>query len=333
LQKISANIGDIYNKSKYSLMKKLNIVFAGTPAFSVPSLAALYNSDHNIIAVYTQPDRPKGRGLKLHASEVKTWALEHNLPIYQPLNFKASQDLDILRTLKPDLVVVVAYGLILPQSFLDIPKFGCVNVHASILPRWRGAAPIQYALLHGDNETGVSIMQLDAGMDTGPVFCNANCSINLTDNAQILHDKLAVLGCAPLLTTVDAIAADTAIAVAQDHTKASYAHKIDKSLARIVWSEAADTIYNKIRALQAWPVAFTSIGDMVIKIYEAEMLTTPANTNYGSIISIDNSGIKVAVHGGVINIKTLQFPGGKVLAVKDWINAQHKLIKVGDILC
>lgn len=302
-------------------MKKLSIVFAGTPVFGLASLQALAKSGHEILAVYTQPDRPAGRGRKLQASEIKIWAQAQNIPVFQPENFKDEQTVAQLAALKPDLMVVIAYGLILPRKVLAIPRLGCVNVHASLLPRWRGAAPIQYAILKGDAESGVTIMQMDAGMDTGNMLRTAHCVIEPQDTAQHLHDKLALLAIEPLLETLDALANHTAKPIQQAHELASYAGKINKEDARINWQTTAIEIDRQIRAFNPWPVAFTQNADETIRVYQAKVEPFSQNVEPGTIIRIDKNGILVSCAKDAICIERFQFAGGKVLAVADWMNA------------
>ncbi len=313
-------------------MKSLNIVFAGTPAFAIPSLQAIANSPHNLIGIYTQPDRPAGRGQQLQISAVKEWALAHNVPVHQPLNFKDQQAVQELSSSKPDLMIVIAYGLILPVSVLSIPRFGCINVHASILPRWRGASPIQHAILHGDTKSGVTIMQLDAGMDTGDVLEIRECLLKGNETATVLHDQLAELAIAPLLDTVNKIAAGQISAQAQDHQLATYAPKILKEHAKIQWDKTATEIEQQIRAFNPWPIAYTQTQDINLRIYKAKIADTTKSYTPGEIIEISKEGLLVATGSKGLLIEQLQFPGGKVITVNDWINAGRKYLQVGMIL-
>lgn len=313
-------------------MKSLNIVFAGTPAFAIPSLQAIANSPHNLIGIYTQPDRPAGRGQQLQISAVKEWALAHNVPVHQPLNFKDQQAVQELSSSKPDLMIVIAYGLILPVSVLSIPRFGCINVHASILPRWRGASPIQHAILHGDTKSGVTIMQLDAGMDTGDVLEIRECLLKGNETATVLHDQLAELAIAPLLDTVNKIAAGQISAQAQDHQLATYAPKILKEHAKIQWNKTATEIEQQIRAFNPWPIAYTQTQDINLRIYKAKIADTTKSYTPGEIIEISKEGLLVATGSKGLLIEQLQFPGGKVITVNDWINAGRKYLQVGMIL-
>ncbi|MDQ1362586.1 MAG: methionyl-tRNA formyltransferase [Pseudomonadota bacterium] len=239
--------------------EKLRIIFAGTPEFSVPPLQALIDSPHDVVAVYTQPDRPAGRGRKLTPSPVKELALAHNIPVFQPVNFKAEEDRHALAALKADLMVVVAYGLILPQVILDAPRLGCINIHASLLPRWRGAAPIQRAILAGDTETGITIMQMEAGLDTGPMLHIECCPIAPDDTGSRLHDKLMALGAQALMKSLPGLISGTLRAEKQNDALACYAAKLQKSEALINWQDDAEKIYRQIRAFNAWPVAQTPL--------------------------------------------------------------------------
>lgn len=302
-------------------MSRLNIVFAGTPEFGIPCLDALASSPHHLQAIYTQPDRPAGRGRKLQPSAVKSWGVSHELPIYQPLNFKEAHTVEELSALKPDVLVVIAYGLILPKKVLSIPRLGCINVHASLLPRWRGASPIQQAILQGDSQSGVTIMQMDVGMDTGDMLAKISCSISPDETAGSLHDKLAQIAAEPLLATLEALAKGSAKATPQDNSFATYAGKINKEHAAIDWQKPADVIDRLIRAYNPWPIAYTHAGNDVIRIHQAKILPTLSNALPGTILAIDKSGLQVATHDNIISIQRLQFPGGKVISIADLINS------------
>ncbi|MGL5741774.1 MAG: methionyl-tRNA formyltransferase [Legionella sp.] len=302
-------------------MSQLNIVFAGTPAFGLPCLDALLHSSHHLQAIYTQPDRPAGRGRKLQASAVKELALQHQLPIYQPLNFKTPEAIAELAALKPDILIVIAYGLILPKAVLEIPRLGCVNVHASLLPRWRGASPIQSAILHGDLETGVTLMQMDVGLDTGSMLCKVTCPISETETATSLHDKLAQIAAQPLLKVLDELANETAKPELQNNELATYASKINKEDARINWQQTALEIDQKIRAFNPWPIAYTSLGEHIIRIHQAKVITMTLNQPPGTIVHIDKKGMLVATGGQGILVEKIQFPGAKVISIVDWLNS------------
>ena len=309
----------------------MNIVFAGTPAFCLPCLDALGQSTHTLQAVYTQPDRPAGRGRKLHASAVKEWAQDHRIPLFQPLNFKQNETIDQLSALKPDLMIVIAYGLILPRGVLDIPRLGCINVHASLLPKWRGASPIQHAILEGDSETGVTIMQMDTGMDTGPMLARVTCLIGM-DTAGQLHDRLAQMAVKPLLMTLDALSSGSIQAKNQDNQQATYAQKINKEDAIINWHASATTIDRKIRAFNPWPIAYTHAGETVMRIYQSDIISQQHSEQPGTILSIEKNGILVAAGEQAILVKHIQFPGGKAMAVADWLHAQRDQLYVGLVL-
>lgn len=301
----------------------LKIVFAGTPAFGIPSLDLLNHSKHILKAVYTQPDRPAGRGQGMQSSAVKTWALAHQIPIVQPLHFKDSDTLETLKALKPDVLVVIAYGLILPESVLQIPRFGAINVHASLLPRWRGASPIQHAILYGDSQTGVSIMQMDKGMDTGAVFTEVGCPIDKGETALSLHDKLAQLAPKPLLDILNTLI-DTPITPSpQDDTAVTYAPKILKTDAKINWQQTATEIDRKIRAFTPWPIAFTHMGETLIRIHEAIPVLTKSTASPGTVLKALPSGLYVACKENILCIKKIQFPGGKMVTIQDCLNSNR----------
>ena len=309
----------------------MNIVFAGTPAFALPALCELFKSEHKIISVYTQPDRPAGRGRKLQVSPVKAWALENNVPIHQPLNFKTQDERETLKSLQPDVMVVIAYGLILPKEVLEIPRFGCINVHASLLPAWRGASPIQHAILHGDSVSGVSIMQMDAGMDTGAVYTKEPCTITKTDNSATLHDKLAKISAKPLLQVINSLVTQDLKPCVQNDNLASYAPKISKSDAEVNWHKSSAEIDCLIRAYNPWPVAYSTLNEEQVRIHRATVGSKISNEPPGTIIAIDKNGILVTTGDGSLLIEKLQFPGKKVLAVADWLNANSTKINVGMI--
>lgn len=309
----------------------MRIVFAGTPEFGIPSLKALAQV-HEIVGIYTQPDRPAGRGRKIQASCIKEWGIQNHIPIYQPLNFKDPTAVSELDKLKPDVMVVIAYGLILPHSILNLPKFGCVNVHASLLPRWRGASPIQHAILYGDKESGVSIMQMDKGMDTGPVYTEVKCPIHPADTANDLHDRLATMSVEPLLHTLNGLSAGTIKAKPQEDALATYAPKINKQDALIKWDKPANEINQQIRAFNPWPVAYTSNYHSLLKVYEAEIVERSTIKKPGIILAIDKNGLLISTGENDLLVKKIQFPGGKVLTVQQWLNANNKELQIGDIL-
>jgi methionyl-tRNA formyltransferase len=299
----------------------MNIVFAGTPDFSVPALQALLDSPHDVVAVYTQPDRPSGRGRKTSASPVKQLALQNGLAVYQPVSLKSAEAQQALAALQPDLMVVIAYGLILPAAVLTLPRLGCINVHASLLPRWRGAAPIQRAILAGDHETGVCLMQMDAGLDTGPVFASARCPIEADDSGSRLHDRLAQQGAQLLSDNLAAIERGELAAVPQDDALACYASKLEKAEARIDWTMAADEIMRRIRAFNAWPVAETRYGDRQLRIWDARVIACAADALPGTVLVADKEGVEVACGKDCLQILKLQLPGGRAVSAGEFVNA------------
>jgi methionyl-tRNA formyltransferase len=307
---------------------RLRLVFAGTPEFAAHHLNALIESgEHDIVAVYTQPDRPAGRGKKPTPSAVKHRAEQAGLPVYQPLNFRNEEDRAALAVLQPDIMVVVAYGLILPQAVLDIPRLGCLNVHASLLPRWRGAAPIQRAIEAGDQETGVTIMQMEAGLDTGPMLNKASCEIRGDDTAASLHDRLAELGGPALLSTLRAAAAGMIEAEAQDDSLSNYASKIEKGEAEIDWSLDAATLDRRIRAFIPFPICYTPLNGERVRIWQAHPESEEGVP--GSILRADKNGILVACGTGSLNIQRLQLPGGKQLSAQEVLNARAEQFQPG----
>ena len=312
----------------------LRIVFAGTPDFAAESLKALLQSgEHEVIAVYTQPDRPAGRGRELKASPVKELALARKLPVLQPLNFKDSSIVAELAALEPDLMVVAAYGLILPRSVLDIPRLGCLNVHASLLPRWRGAAPIQRAILAGDRETGITIMQMEEGLDTGPMRLRMSCPISASDTAGSLHDRLALLGGEALVAALELLEEGELPAEKQDDSQATYATKLSKEEARLDWTRPAAELDRAVRAYNPVPVAFTTLGEHTLRVWEASATDATTTAPPGMIIAAGREGLSVACGGGsVLCIETLQLPGGKPLSILQLLNARRDQLAPGQIL-
>jgi methionyl-tRNA formyltransferase len=310
----------------------LRIVFAGTPAFASDYLSALLQSKHQVIAAYTQPDRPAGRGKKLSPSPVKTVALENRIPVYQPPSLRNAAAQEELASVEPDIMVVVAYGLILPQAVLDFPRYGCLNVHASLLPRWRGAAPIQRAIEAGDRETGVTIMQMDAGLDTGPMLARASCPIDASDTAGSLLDRLAELGKEPLLKVLDQLARGTAEAVPQDDALATYASKIDKSEADVDWQLDAQTLDRKIRAFNPFPVAYSHLRDQRIKFQRAKTHDTATGDNAlpGTILSVGDQGVLIQCGEGSLLAEELQLPGKRPMTAREVLLGNRGLFAPGE---
>ncbi|WNC72411.1 methionyl-tRNA formyltransferase [Thalassotalea psychrophila] len=318
------------------MSKPLDIIFAGTPHFAAEHLQALIDSKHNVKAVYCPQDKPAGRGKKLTACAVKQLALEHNIPVEQPLNFKNETEQLTLNNYQADVMVVVAYGLLLPQVILDTPKLGCVNVHGSLLPRWRGAAPIQRSLEMGDNETGVTIMQMDKGLDTGAMLLTASCPITNIDTSATLYEKLALLGPKALLETMNQMALGTHTAKPQDNNLANYAKKLSKDEAELDWSLSAEILDRKIRAYQPWPFAQITFNDNGkehrIKVWQAQPLTTESNKPAGTIVHVDKTGITVATGQGCLKLTSLQLPGKKALAVADILNGRADWFIVDNLI-
>ncbi len=314
----------------------LRIIFAGTPEFAAEHLKTLLSNHHQVIAVYSQPDRPAGRGKKLTASPVKEVALAHNIPVYQPLNFKSPEAVAELAALNADLMVVVAYGLILPKVVLDTPRLGCINVHASLLPRWRGAAPIQRAIEAGDSETGITIMQMDVGLDTGDMLIKASCPILPEDTGGSLHDKLINCGAPALLEALRQIASGTTTAEKQDDSQSNYAPKLSKEEAALDWQLSAQELERKVRAFNPFPVAHTKPAgvddDQRIRVWSAQASGKTVDATPGSITKISNEGVWIACKEGQLILEQLQFPGKKAMNIGEILRGHPDLFKVGDQL-
>lgn len=310
----------------------MNTIFAGTPEFALPSLQALLESGYQVVAVYTQPDRPKGRGRHLLMSPIKQLALEKNLPVCQPITLRNVDEQKKLAAWKADLMVVVAYGLILPQAVLAIPPLGCINVHASLLPRWRGAAPIQRAILAGDEETGISIMQMDEGLDTGQVLQEVSCKIEQADTSQTLQDRLAKLGAQALLASLNNIEQGNYQLKPQDNHGTTYARKIDKAEAEIDWSQNADVIARMIRAFNPKPVAYTFLGALLLRVWAAKVLDQTSNNPPGTILRVGDQGIDVMTGKGSLRLLQLQLPGGRCLPASALLHSKSHLFNVGALL-
>lgn len=301
----------------------LSLVFAGTPEFSVPALEALVGSRHRVLAVYTQPDRPAGRGQQVTMSAVKQCALNHQLPVEQPQTLKDPAAVERLARYQADLMIVVAYGLLLPKTVLDTPRLGCVNIHASLLPRWRGAAPIQRAIQAGDKESGVTIMQMDVGLDTGPMLLERVTPIDARETGSSLHDRLSILGAEAILEAIDAIAAGVAKPVEQPKEGATYAAKIRKEEALIDWSKSAVEIDRHVRAFNPWPIAETRWNGQQLRVWEAVPLDEKASAAPGTVIATNSDGIDVATGDGTLRLTRVQAAGRKAMPAADFLRANR----------
>ncbi|MCT8607116.1 methionyl-tRNA formyltransferase [Glaesserella parasuis] len=316
-------------------MKKLNIIFAGTPDFAATHLQALLNSEHNVIAVYTQPDKPAGRGKKLQASPVKQLAEAHHIPVYQPKSLRKEEAQAELQALNADVMVVVAYGLILPEAVLKAPKYGCLNVHGSLLPRWRGAAPIQRSIWAGDTETGVTIMQMDIGLDTGDMLHKVTTPILATETSASLYTKLAELAPPALLEVLNGLTSGQFKPEKQQDEQANYAEKLTKEEAKLDWNMTACQLERNIRAFNPAPMAYLTLMvnevEERIKVYQAEVLPHQEKA-VGTVLAVDKNGIQIATQQGVLNITQLQPAGKKPMSVQDFLNGRGDWFKVGSVL-
>ena len=308
----------------------MRIVFAGTPEFAAQHLQALLDAGRQIVAVYTQPDRPAGRGQKLMPSPVKQLALQHGIAVYQPQTLRDPAAQAELAALAPDLMVVVAYGLILPQVVLDTPRLGCINSHASLLPRWRGAAPIQRAIEAGDASSGVTVMQMEAGLDTGPMLLKVTTTITAEDTGGSLHDRLAQLGSAAVVEAVTKLAAGELRGEVQDDSLATYAHKLNKDEARLDWSRPAVELERLVRAFNPWPICHSTLNGEALKVHAAQL--GEGQGAPGSVLAADKSGLTVACGEGALRLTRLQLPGGKPLSFADLYNSRREQFAPGLVL-
>ncbi|AUU87978.1 methionyl-tRNA formyltransferase [Enterobacteriaceae bacterium ENNIH3] len=310
----------------------LRIIFAGTPDFAARHLDALLSSEHQIVGVFTQPDRPAGRGKKLMPSPVKVLAEEKGIPVFQPVSLRPRENQQLVADLQADVMVVVAYGLILPKAVLEMPRLGCLNVHGSLLPRWRGAAPIQRSLWAGDTETGVTIMQMDVGLDTGDMLYKLSCPITAEDTSATLYDKLAQLGPQGLLATLTQIATGTATPEIQDETQVTYAEKLSKEEALLDWSLPAEQLERCIRAFNPWPMSYFVIEDQPVKVWKASVINSQAKADPGTIIEANKQGIQVATAEGILNLESLQPAGKKAMNAQDLLNSRREWFTPGNRL-
>lgn len=310
----------------------LRILFAGTPAFAEVVLRALLNANYQIAAVYTQPDRPAGRGLKLNISPVKQFATEHGLTVAQPASLKDGYQIEKIKNYQADVMVVAAYGLLLPQEVLSAPKYGCINIHPSLLPRWRGPAPIPRTIMAGDSISGVTIMQMDSGLDTGDILLKEQYVLEPDETSQTLHDRLAEVGANALLKTLSQLQTGALSPEAQDSAMATYAHKLSKEEALIDWQLPAIEIERMIRAFNPWPVAYTSWKNQNLRIWQAKVINHEETSDPRTILAASNKGIDIATGRGILRLLKLQLPGGKVVAVNDFYNAKQADIKIGEHL-
>ena len=310
----------------------MRLVFAGTPDFAATALKALIAAGHTIVGVYSQPDRPAGRGRKLQPSPVKQVALDHEIPVFQPETLKTAEAQKQLADLKPDVMIVAAYGLILPKAVLDIPTHGCLNIHASLLPRWRGAAPIQRAIAAGDAETGITIMQMDEGLDTGAMLLKSLTAIDTSDTGGSLHDRLAELGGKAIIEALELLKKGELTGEPQNDDLACYASKLSKTEGHIDWATDATAIERLIRAFNPWPGTYTDLGDQRIRIHEARALVTDSDAFPGTVVHRDRDGIDIACGNGTLRITRLQLPGSRAQSVNDLINGGKELLMPGQEL-
>lgn len=297
----------------------MKIIFMGTPEFAVPCLQKIIDEGHEVLAVVTQPDKPKGRGKKLSMPPVKELALKHDIDVYQPIKAREESFVNKLKEINPDLIVVVAFGQILPKSILDIPKFGCVNVHASLLPKYRGAAPLNWVIINGEEKTGVTTMYMDVGLDTGDMILKSEIPLDDEITAGELHDKMMIDGADVLKETIELIAQGKAPREKQNDDETCYSPIMDKSLGNINWSKPAKDIHNLIRGVNPWPSAYTTYGDQTMKIWKTKVLNKNSDKVPGTILKVDKDGLEVSTGQGVIQINEIQMSGKKRMIVSEYI--------------
>ncbi|MBT8434235.1 MAG: methionyl-tRNA formyltransferase [Gammaproteobacteria bacterium] len=301
----------------------LRIIYAGTPEFAVPALESLQRSEHRLVAVYSQPDRPAGRGRKMQQSPVKKFALAHDLPVFQPTSFGEGSAVEDLRALNADLMVVAAYGLLLPPVVLEAPRLGCINIHASLLPRWRGASPIQQAILAGDETSGVTLMKMDQGLDTGAMIASRSIVIDPTWNASDLHDSLSPLGAGLLLESLDNIEQALQQAQVQDESLATYAPRLTKQQAEVDWNKPVQTLLREIRAFNPWPVSYTFLDDDRLRLWSARINTDVEPGLPGHVAAHDTDGVYISCGKGVLQLTELQFAGRNKCSAAQALNARN----------
>lgn len=308
----------------------MNIVFMGTPDFAVPTLEGLIKAGHNISLVVTQTDKKQGRGKKVLAPPVKIKAIEHGIEVFQPFNVNSDESVNKIVNSKPDIIIVIAYGQILKEKILNLPHYGCINVHASLLPKYRGAAPINWAIINGEKKTGITIMYMEKGLDTGDMILKKEIDIKEDDTAGVLHDKLMVMGSETLLEAIDEISKGTNSITPQENEKSTYAPLMDKKLGHINWNEEATTIKNLIRGVTPWPGAYFIYKDQKVKIFDVEVIESSDCSNPGTVINVDGTGILVNTKNNCILIKEIQFPSKKRVKVREFLKGND--FKVGTTL-
>lgn len=301
----------------------MKIVFMGTPEFAVPCLQKIIDEGHEVVAVVTQPDKPKGRGKKLAMPPVKELALKYDIPVYQPLKAREESFVDTLKEMNPELIVVVAFGQILPKSILDIPKYGCVNVHASLLPRYRGAAPLNWVIINGEEKTGVTTMYMDEGLDTGDMILKSEIPLDDEITAGELHDKMMIDGSKVLKETIDLIEKGEAPREKQSNEDTCYSPIMNKSLGNIDWNKSAIDIHNLVRGINPWPSAYTTYEGQTMKIWKTKVIDKNSDKDPGTIISVDKEGINVSTSEGIVQIKEIQISGKKRMEVPEYIKGNN----------
>lgn len=301
----------------------MKIVFMGTPEFAVPCLQKIIDEGHEVIGVVTQPDKPKGRGKKLAMPPVKELALKYDIPVYQPLKAREESFVDTLKEMNPELIVVVAFGQILPKSILDIPKYGCVNVHASLLPRYRGAAPLNWVIINGEEKTGVTTMYMDEGLDTGDMILKSEIALDDEITAGELHDKMMIDGAKVLKETIDLIEKCEAPREKQSNEDTCYSPIMNKSLGNIDWNKSAIEIHNLVRGINPWPSAYTTYEGQTMKVWKTKVINKNSDKQPGTIISVDKEGINVSTSEGIVQIKEIQMAGKKRMEVPEYIKGNN----------